>query len=225
MLITFPGFPGNLIITATYLLRAKNKLQLTIYAETKNEATSLNLGQNTFWNLGGHNSSGNILRDHLRVLASKYRKLDDRFIPTGRTLPVNNTPYDFQRYHPIQSRFQKLKNGYRVEYVLDHQADRNAENGVELAAVLRDKKSGRAMKVWTDQGLVQFWTGDEVRNVRGKAGVLYQKNAGLVLSANGRPDSEDSGDVDRYFGSSIVTKEKPYNQTTVFQFLVKKRLS
>ncbi|KAL8475646.1 hypothetical protein ACS0TY_028345 [Phlomoides rotata] len=211
------GFPGNLIITVTYLLHAKSKLQITLHAEAKDdEETPLILAQNIYWNLGGHNSPGNILHDHLRVLASSYRRLDDNLVPTGRTLPVKNTPYDFLQYHPIKSRFRKLRNGYKVDYLLDH---RNAKDGVELAAVLRDKKTGRVMKVWTDQALLQFRTGDEVRNVRGKGGVLYQKNSGLVLSAQGYSDSEDEGD----FPPLVITKEKPYKQTTVFQFLIKKK--
>lgn len=218
MLICFPGFPGNLNVTATYLLQAKNKLKVTLYAEAKDKATPVNLAQYTYWNLGGHNSPGNILHDQLRVSASNFIELDQNLVPTGNILPVRDTPYDFQDLHAIQSRFQKLKDGYEVNYVLDQEKKNKKDNVVKLAAVLRDNRFGRLLKLWTDQPVVQFSTADKVKNVKGKGGILYQRNAGVLLAAQGYPDSVNI----KNFPSQIITKGEPYKQTTVFQFLVEK---
>ncbi|KAG8384719.1 hypothetical protein BUALT_Bualt04G0147500 [Buddleja alternifolia] len=206
------GFPGNLNVTATYILQDKNMLKVNLHAETKDKKTPVNLAQYTYWNLGGHNSSNNILHDQLQVLASNFTELDQYLVPTGRILPVGDTPFDFQTPHVIESRFDKMRDGYEVNYVVDDQNEKK-ESSVKLAAVLRDGKSGRVLNVWTDQPVVQFYSGDGVNNVRGKGGILYQRNAGVLLVAQGFPNSVNV----ESFPSQIVSDGKPYKQTTVFQ--------
>ena len=52
---------------------------------------------------------------------------------------------------------------------------------VRMAAELEDPKSGRTMRVMTTAPGLQFYTGNFIENVRGKAGAIYQKHAGLCL--------------------------------------------
>ena len=52
---------------------------------------------------------------------------------------------------------------------------------VRMAAELEDPKSGRTMRVLTTAPGLQFYTGNFIENVRGKAGATYQKHAGLCL--------------------------------------------
>ena len=50
-----------------------------------------------------------------------------------------------------------------------------------MAAELEDPKSGRLMRVLTTAPGLQFYTGNFIEDVKGKAGATYQKHAGLCL--------------------------------------------
>lgn len=52
---------------------------------------------------------------------------------------------------------------------------------VRMAAELEDPESGRTMRVLTTAPGLQFYTGNFIENVKGKAGATYQKHAGLCL--------------------------------------------
>ena len=56
----------------------------------------------------------------------------------------------------------------------------------KLAARLKDPKSGRVLKVLTTAPAMQFYTGNYVEGVQGKAGAVYNQDSGICLETQVR---------------------------------------
>lgn len=203
------GFPGDLRVAVTYVLVGKYKLVVKMKAKALNKATPVNLAQHTYWNLGGHNS-GDILSNEIQIFASQITPVNDELIPTGKIVTVKGTPYDFLEPHIIKSKIGGLPHGYDINYVLDGEKDET----MRRAAMVHDKKSGRVMKLSTNAPGVQFYTGNYVKDVKGKGGYVYQEHAGLCLETQGFPDSVNHPN----FPSQIVTPGKSYKHYMLFEF-------
>ncbi|XP_052189765.1 uncharacterized protein LOC127799609 [Diospyros lotus] len=204
------GFPGDLIVTVTYALVEKG-LAVTMKARALNKATPLNLAHHTYWNLGGHDS-GAILSNDVQIFGSKITPVDNDLIPTGDLASVKGTPYDFLEPATIASKIGKLPHGFDINYALD-----GGGKGVKEAAIVHDKKSGRVMKVMSNQVGLQFYTGNYIKDVKGKGGFVYQAHAGLCLETQGFPDSVNHPN----FPSQIVNPGHEYLHKMLFHFSTK----
>ncbi|WVY96853.1 hypothetical protein V8G54_029004 [Vigna mungo] len=89
--ICVSGFPGDVIISVSYILSGKNQLVIIM---TLNKPTPLNLANHAYWNLGGQNS-GNILNEVVQIFGSQIIAVDNKLIPTGKFASVKGTTYDF----------------------------------------------------------------------------------------------------------------------------------
>ncbi|KAF4350937.1 hypothetical protein G4B88_029103, partial [Cannabis sativa] len=190
------GFPGDVLVTATYTLFGHGKLAVIMTAKALNKPTPVNLAQHTYWNLGGH-TSGDILSNDIQIFGSQITPVDDELIPTGK----------------IQS---ELPKGYDINYVLD-----GVPEGKELkrVAVVYDKKSGRSMDLSTNKPGVQFYTGNNIKDIKGKGGFVYQSHAALCLETQAFPDSVNHPN----FPSTIISPEEPYKHVMLFKFSTKDR--
>ncbi|KAK6256030.1 Aldose 1-/Glucose-6-phosphate 1-epimerase - like 9 [Theobroma cacao] len=204
------GFPGALKVTVAYTLLAKNQLSVTMKAKVVKKSTPVNLAQHTYWNLGNHDS-GDILSEEIQIFASLYTPVDSQLIPTGKLEPVKGTPYDFLKLQTIGSRIKELPKGYDINYALD-----GTPGKMKKVAVVKDKKSGRVMKLFANQPGVQFYTGNMIKNVKGKGGFVYKAHAALCLETQGFPDSVNHPN----FPSQIVTPKKLYEHNMLFKFSI-----
>lgn len=92
------GFPGNRRILARYALPAAGTLRLDLTMTT--DATTLaNLAHHGYWNLDG---SVRLTGHRLRIAAAEITETHDNLVPTGRTLPVAGTPYDFNKLRMLE---------------------------------------------------------------------------------------------------------------------------
>ncbi|MED6158339.1 hypothetical protein PIB30_031861 [Stylosanthes scabra] len=203
------GFPGDVLVSVSYILSEKNHLAIVMKAKALNKATPVNLANHAYWNLGGQNS-GNILDEVVQIFASKITPVDSKLIPTGKFASVKGTPYDFLKPQVVGSRINKLAStkGYDINYVLD------GDKKFKLAAIVKDKKSGRVLELYTNAPGLQFYTGNYINDVKGKGGFVYQSHAGLCLESQAFPDSVNHPN----FPSTIVTPEKPYKHFMLFKF-------
>ncbi|KAL1338090.1 hypothetical protein HN51_032770 [Arachis hypogaea] len=204
------GFPGDVLVTVSYILSEEWSLSIVMKAKALNKATPVSLVNHAYWNLGNHNS-GNILNQVVQIFGSKFTPVDDNLIPTGNFSSVQGTPYDFLKPQVVGSRIDQLSktNGYDINYVLD-----NDEDEIRVAAIVTDKRSGRVMKIATNQPGLQFYTANYVKNEKGKDGFVYQPRSALCLETQAFPDSVNHPN----FPSTIVTPEKPYNHLLFFKF-------
>src|SRR4029079_16659341 len=112
------GYPGQLRVSASYVLNDDNEFTITL-AATTDKSTPVNLTNHCYWNLGGA-GSGTILDEELMINADQYLPVDETLIPRGELAAVAGTPFDFRTPHKIGARMGELTNkprGYDHCYV------------------------------------------------------------------------------------------------------------
>ncbi|CAK9141151.1 unnamed protein product [Ilex paraguariensis] len=209
------GFPGDLHVTMTYVLSGFYNLQVIMEAMALHKATLVSLAQHTYWNLGGH-ISGDILSEEVQIFASNNTPII-KAIPIGEIVSVKcdfwgiTTLYDFLDPQTIDSKIKDLPNGYDINYVID---DDKGEK-IKLVAMVHDKKSGRVMKLLSNAPGVQFYTGNWIKNVKGKGGYVYQAHASLCLETQEFPDFVNHPNF-----PSHVVPGKPYKHVMLYEFSI-----
>lgn len=204
------GFPGEILVTVRYTLLADNQVTVVMKAKNiGNKATPVNIANHAYWNLGGHNS-GDILSEKIQIFASNYTPVDSDLIPTGKIEAVKGTPFDFLKPKAIGSRTRQLPKGYDINYALD-----GVHGGkIRKAAVLQDEKSGIEMELSTNAPGLQFYTGNMIKDVKGKDGFVYKAHAALCLETQWYPDYVNQPD----FPQSIVEPRKNYKHVMSYKF-------
>lgn len=207
------GYPGTLTVSVTYTLTDENALRFD-YAATTDAPTVLNLTNHTYWNLGG---SADILAHELLLPASRYTAVDAASIPTGE-LPKVEGPMDFTKAKVVGKDIAALSTapggGYDHNWVLD-----DWESGkMTPAAELHDPSSGRTMTVTTTEPGIQFYSGNYLKAIEGRAGKTYEKFAGLCLETQHFPDSPNHPS----FPTTVLRPGEKFRSTTVYRFGVRK---
>ena len=194
------GYPGRLVVTATYTLTNSNALQMRFQAEVFDKPTILNICNHAYWNLSG-DYADSILQHRLLLNAQHNTPVDETMIPTGAIQPTKGTHHDFSELTPIGARIDTFNSvdpgcngGYDHNYVLSNPststATHPAAQGQTHAATLLHEASGRRMDVYTTAPAIQAYTGNFLTgSVTGKEGKPYQKHAAICLETQVHPDS------------------------------------
>jgi aldose 1-epimerase len=205
------GYPGNCRIQVTYLLDTAARLSIH-YSVTTDAATPVNLTNHSYFNLSGFDNP--VIDDHLlRVHAGRYTEKNGSNLPTGRLLPVQDTPMDLTTSGRIGDRLDQLPadKGYDHNFVLD-QSDAAL---VSLAAELDDPGSGRRLRVFTDQPGIQVYTANWWDgHIIGSQGVPYVQHGAVALETQAFPDSPNQPS----FPNTILRPGEIYQTTTIFEF-------
>ena len=212
------GYPGNLDVTVTYTLTEDNRLSIR-YVATTDKTTPLNLTNHTYFNLGGF-ASGKIFDHELTMDADGFLETDEELIPTGTIVPVAGTPFDFRKAKTVGADFYADYEPLHLAGGYDHCMvfTENNSNEVVLRATLHDPKSGRTMRVLTNQPCVQLYTGNFLKNPEHpfKGGYPQATQNALCLETQHMPDAPNHEN----FTDCLLRPGETYDYTTVYAFSV-----
>ncbi|MDR1900813.1 MAG: galactose mutarotase [Treponema sp.] len=201
------GYPGRCKASVCYGLTKSNEIVID-YAAGLDSPCPINFTNHSYFNLAGE-GSGDILSHEVKLFASSYIEVDETLIPTGKLLPVANTPFDFRSRKSVKRDMAAAGGGYDHCFALD------GSNGeLRPAAEVFEESSGRIMKVFTTQPGIQFYTGNFLDNVQGKMGAFYNKHAGFCLETQHFPDSPNRPE----FPSAIYGPGRGYHEKALFSF-------
>ena len=207
------GMAGNRKISVTYSVSSDNELKIE-YNATSDKKTVFNMTNHSYFNLAGHDS-GSVLDHELQINASNYTKIVDGAIPTGEIVSVIGTELDFTSPKAVGKDIEadneqmKLVLGYDFNYVVD-----GHDGSLREIAMLKDPKSGRKMKVFTDLPGVQLYTANHVEDAPGKDGMTYEARYGLCLETQDYPDSIHHDN----FPDVVYGPGRDYHTVTVYKF-------
>ena len=204
------GFPGKMRVQVTFSLSEDNRLTLRYLADTDKD-TVLNLTNHAYFNLAGE---GDILGHQLTVHADNYTETSDTLIPTGRILPVDGTPFDMRKGMRLKDGIARRAechaidsaNGYDVNFCVPGE-------GVREMAVLTCEKTGRVMRVYSDQPGIQLYTGQGLHFI-GHDGAEYGPYAGVALETQHYADSPNRPE----FPSTTLRAGEVFSSETVYAF-------
>lgn len=204
------GFPGTLKVQVAYDLTPEGELTLTYDAETDKE-TVLNLTNHAYFNLNG---GGDILGHELMIKADAFDEVDGDLIPTGRALPVANTPFDFTAAkavgRDIEARDGQLAHGSQG---YDHNFILAGRPGP--AAVLHSPQTGLTLTVTTTLPGLQLYTGNMLGERAGKGGSRMGRRGALCLETQFFPKSISDPAL-----RPVLKPGQKFRQVTGYKFTV-----
>ena len=205
------GYPGCLTLSVTYTLTDADELEIQYLART-DAPTIVNLTNHAYWNLSGAGAAS-VLDHRLQIFADQYTPVDADMIPTGELCAVQGSALDFRAARRVGERIGEVSttctNGYDHNFVV-----RGTPGVLRPAARLEDPAGGRVMEVHTSEPGIQLYTGNYLKNQRGKSGRAYAPRSALCLEAQHYPDSIHHPQ----FPSVVLRPGETYRQTTVHRF-------
>lgn len=208
------GYPGEVIITADYVLNENNELTIEFRAHT-DKPTHVNLTNHAYWNLSGA-GQGTVGEHELMLAAKKLVEVTPEGIPTGTLSSVASTPFDFRTARPIGEDIENTgttPSGYDHCYVIDRSDESQTE--LNLAASVYDPSSGRTLEVLTTQPGLQLYTCNWMDGQPSSGG--FDKHSALALESQHFPDSPNQVD----FPSTLLKPGEKFHHKTVYRFGVR----
>lgn len=176
------GYPGDLVVDAEFSLVEPFVLRVVMNARS-NADTPLNLTLHPYFNLNGDPAS--VIDNHqLRIDSARVLPLGPARLPTGETMAVERTPFDFRKPRAIgASRYNGhaqllVCGGYDHYYVLSE--------GAHVAADIYSPASSLGLRMSTNQKGIQFYSGNQLDQVMPAA---FPARSGLCLEPHAFPNA------------------------------------
>lgn len=204
------GYPGNIFIQTSYTLTDENQLIIK-YRAYSDKMTLFNPTNHMYFNLSGKKNQ-DILSHELYLSSSFYSPISSESIPLGQLKEVQGTLFDLNTPTTLRKLVESK------EQTIDEQKGLNhpwlLENK-KYPIMLKDSKSGRRIRIQTDQEAVIIYTGNHFQ----EAGSSYnqtgiKKYGGIAIECQALPDAG------KYpgFGSNVLPGNTFYESKTIYVF-------
>lgn len=209
------NYPGTLNVKVTYTLTKNAGLSIHYEAET-DKTTIVNMTNHSYFNLAGYDS-GSIDQQMMQLNCKTINSLDNELIPDGSFIDVAGTPYDFNTEKAIGRDFSsdygmmKAFGGYDNNFVFS-----DYDGSLKLQGSVRDPKSGRCMKLYTDQPGVQIYSANMINtnDPAFKNNVKQSVHCAVCLETQAMPDSINHAN----FTNVVLKPGQKYDTTTIYVF-------
>ncbi|WP_206366814.1 aldose epimerase family protein [Sphingobacterium sp. SGL-16] len=211
------GYPGKVTMQVTYKVNNEGGLEIEYSGETDKE-TILNLTSHGYFNLNGEGDT-TILDHELWIDADKLTEVDSNLIPTGRSIAIKGTPFDFTSPKLIGADIDKQTPQLKYGLGYDHNFELNKKDGFSEVASLYAPKTGIEMKILTTEPGLQFYSGNFMKDSdpKGKGGKTYPYRAALCLETQHFPDAPNH----ESFPSTTLRPGEKYSSKTEYRFSVR----
>ncbi len=206
------GFPGNLNQKIRYTLTAAGEL-LIDYNAVSDQNTIYNPTNHAYFNLEGHEYK-DVLDHEMEVYSDSFLISDQFIIPTGEVAKVEGTPYDFRRRKAVGKDINadyimlKYAKGYDVNFNFPN------DKKMRLMSKIWAPGSGIFMETHSDCCGMLIYNAGNLKDKKGKGGVVYQQHAGICFETGFYPNSckEPS------FPSCALPANTPFISRTMYRF-------
>lgn len=197
----FNGYPGPITFKVVYRLNDDRALIIDLYASSE-QATVVGPTSHPYFNLAG---VGNDHHHHLlQVFGENYTEVDEKCIPTGEILPVDDTPLDFRRPRILSDEEERDN--------IDHNFTvRSKSEGAQAILISPDKKL--QLHVTSDYPGMQIYTG---HHLDGK----FQSKEGICLEPQFYPNSPNIDTFPFY----LTTPDEPFVAQIKYQLVEKETM-
>jgi|SRR5665213_2233505 len=208
------GFPGNLSVRVLYTLTHANELRIDYHAAT-DQKTVLNLTNHCYFNLAGP-GTGQILNHQLFIDGDNFLPCDEFMIPTGEIRPVRDSPFDFRSMKAIRAGIFDGNDQTRRAMGYDHTwvLNPSTQEEVQMAAKVYEPNTGRILEVFTTEPGIQFYAGNHLKGLLGRAGHRHSRHEGFCLETQHFPDSPHH----RQFPSTVLAPGESFVSTSIYRF-------
>lgn len=211
------GYPGTVTMKVTYSLTDQGGLVID-YNGTTDKETVLNLTNHAYFNLNGEGDES-ILDHELQIDADAITEVNETLIPTGKSLSVEGTAFDFRQPETIGARIEDDNEQLKIGKGYDHNFELIKGEGFQRVATLYAPKTGIEMQVLTTEPGLQFYSGNFMKeeDPKGKNGKTYGFRAALCLETQHFPDAPNQAN----FPSTVLKPGEQYTSKTEYRFSVR----
>lgn len=206
------GFPGNFALSVTVSFN-DGRLRMK-YDYSCDKDTPASITNHNYFNLNGH-GTGTILNHTVRINAERYCRADDELLALAPCVEVEGTPFDFRNSKKIVDGLSS----YSTEIIragggYDHCFE-IADNKKAVAEVTGDM-TGIKLEIYSDMPALQFYTGNQIGNIRGKNGAFYNSFDGFAMECQQFPNAIN----EPYFPDCVVKAGRPESAFIEYRFSV-----
>lgn len=211
------GYPGNVTMQVTYKVNANGGLEID-YSGVTDKETILNLTSHGYFNLNGEGDT-TILDHELWIDANKITEVNKSLIPTGKSINILGTAFDFTKPKLIGKDINRSTDQLKYGQGYDHNFELNKKDGFAEVASLYAPNTGIEMKILTTEPGLQFYSGNFMsdEDPKGKGGKAYPFRAALCLETQHFPDAPNHDN----FPSTTLRPGEKYTSKMEYRFSVR----
>ena len=168
----------------------------------------------------------------LSVNADYFTPSDIYYIPTGKIVPVEGTPFDFREPKLLSevindTTFEQIKNATGIDHnfcLNTYNHETNTGDDTQVAASLYSPETGILLEVFTNEPGIQVYSGNfqgvgRDADILRKHGLKYPKHVSVCLETQKYPDSPNK--AGKGWPSANLKPGEKYFSHCAYKFSVK----